>query len=358
MTTISPTHRWLIQRVQLICVTILIVGSFLPPYVPKAALAPINNGLTSQQFLLVEDGFIKKTSPLTRQGARRAYAKGTIHIVKDGDSLERLSRWYPVSVETIQWANNLKPGDSIKPGDELLILPVDGVLHAVSRGQTLSRIAQLYDIEMRAIMEQNELGSEFIMAGQQLIIPGGKPIIEKRTQVATVDQRPGDTQQQPTVDSAQPTTQPKPTVTPAEVVQEKEQFTPTPTAGVLQKPCSSSCYYTQYYNSRHFAVDMQAKEDGVLGGPIFAAEDGTVIRAEYGWNGGYGNVIEIDHGNGLVTLYGHNKELFVQEGDNVQRGQTISAMGNTGLVYGATGIHVHFEVRVNGVKKNPTLYLD
>lgn len=355
MTPVSPTHRWLTNRVQLACAAVLVVGSFMPPYVPKAALAPLDNGLTSQQFLLVEDGFIKKTSPLTRQGARRAYAKGTIHIVKEGDSLERLSRWYPVSVETIQWANNLKPGDPIRPGDELLILPVDGVLHAVSRGQTLSRIAQLYDIDMKDIMDQNELSSEFIMAGQQLIIPGGKPIIEKQTQIATVDQKPG---QEPAVAPTPTEPAPTPTTKPAEVAQETQQFTPTPTAGVLQKPCSATCYYTQYYNARHFAVDMQAKENGVLGGPIFAAEDGTVIRADYGWNGGYGNVIEIDHGNGLVTLYGHNEELFVQEGDNVSRGQTISAMGNTGLVYGATGIHVHFEVRVNGVKKNPTLYLD
>jgi murein DD-endopeptidase MepM/ murein hydrolase activator NlpD len=117
-------------------------------------------------------------------------------------------------------------------------------------------------------------------------------------------------------------------------------------------PCNN-CAYTQYFHPGHYAVDIQTKG----GGPIFAAEAGTVIRAETGWNGGYGNVIEIDHGNGLVTLYGHNKELYVKVGDTVARGQEISWMGNTGQVYGATGIHVHFEVRVNGVKKNPLLYL-
>ena len=71
-----------------------------------------------------------------------------------------------------------------------------------------------------------------------------------------------------------------------------------------------------------------------------------------------GTVIEIDHGDGVVTLYGHNEVLYVKKGDTVTRGQEISKMGNTGRVYGATGIHVHFEVRVNGVKKNPLLYLD
>lgn len=349
MTPVSPTHRWLSRRVRTACLVAFVTGSFMPPYVPKAALAPENLSVTTQQFLLVEDGFIKKTSPLTRQTSRRAYASGTIHIVKEGDSLERLSRWYPVSVETIRWANNLKPGESIRPGDELLILPVDGVLHTVSRGQTLSRIAQLYSIDILKILEQNELKSEFIMAGQQLIVPGGRPIVEKQTQVATVDK--------PTPTGDEPTPEPKDE--PVVVAQKPTStFTPTPTAGVLQKPCASTCYYTQHFHARHFAVDMQDKSGGKLGGPIYAAEDGTVTRASKGWNGGYGNVLEVDHGNGLVTLYGHNKELYVKKGDKVQRGQTIAWMGNTGLVYGATGIHVHFEVRLNGVKKNPLLYIE
>ncbi len=330
-----------------------VVGSFLPPYVPKAAQAAPEIVRSDQQFLLVEDGFIKKTSPLTRQGARRAYAKGTIHIVKEGDSLERLARWYPVSVETIQWVNNLKPGESIRPGDELLILPTDGVLHTVSRGQTLSRIADLYEIGLSRILEQNELKSEFIMAGQQLIIPGGRPIVEKRTQVATVDRPPAE--EEKPAEKKPPKT---PSAKPVQPEKVGGSFTATPTAGVLEKPCSASCYYTQRFHGRHFAVDMQDKESGKLGGPIFAAEDGTVIRSARGWNGGYGNVIEVDHGNGLVTLYGHNDKLLVSVGDRVRRGETIASMGNTGLVYGATGIHVHFEVRVNGIKKNPGLYLE
>lgn len=349
MSPLSPTHRWLINRVRIACVTAFIIGSFIPPYIPKAALAQQDLSLATQKFLLVEEGFLKKTSPLTRQGDRRAYAKGTIHTVKDGDSLERLSRWYPVSVETIRWANNLQTGVPIRPGDELLILPVDGILHTVSRGQTLSRIAQLYDIPMTDILSQNELKSEFIMAGQQLIVPNGKPIIQKQVQVATVDQ------QTPTDEPAASKPSKKPVVV---VVKPTAPFTPTPTAGVLQKPCAVSCYYTQKYHAGHYAVDMQDKSGGTLGGPIYAAEDGTVIRAKTGWNGGYGNVIEVDHGNGLVTLYGHNTELYVKEGDRVQRGQSIASMGNTGKVYGATGIHVHFEVRVNGIKKNPVLYLE
>lgn len=336
---------------RVICVTVFVVGSLLPPYVPTAALAPPEAESSSQQFLLVEEGFIMKSSSLTQQGARRAYAEGVVHVVKEGDSLDRLSNRYGIGVDTIRWANDLEPGTPIRPGDELLILPVDGVLHTVSRGQTLSRIAQLYDIPQETIIEQNKLRGTYILAGQELIIPDARPIVASQTMVASADQPPPDGQPsaQPSVESGE-----EPAGEPVEVAAAPKTFTPEPTSGVLQKPCSSKCFYTQYYHAGHYAVDIQERG----GGPIYAAEAGTVVRADYGWNGGYGNVIEIDHGNGLVTLYAHNKELYVKVGDLIARGQTIAWMGNTGLVYGATGIHVHFEVRLNGVKKNPMLYLE
>jgi murein DD-endopeptidase MepM/ murein hydrolase activator NlpD len=276
--------------------------------------------------------------------------------VKEGESLERLAQRYGIKVKTIQWANDLEDGGPIRPGDELLVLPTDGVLHNVSRGQTLSRIAQLYDIDSDVIAKQNDISGGFILAGQELIIPGGTPIVGKPVIIATVDPSPD-------VDIVDRPDTPT-TTTDDDVVTDTADIavlpTPprgveaTPTAGVLQKPCSENCFYTQYYRPGHYAVDMQERG----GGPIYAAEAGTVIRSEMGWNGGFGNVIEVDHGNGLVTLYAHNKELYVKKGETVYRGQNISWMGNSGLVYGKTGIHVHFEVRLHGVKKNPIYYIE
>jgi len=278
-----------------------------------------------------------KTSPLSKEGSRRTYSEGLIHTVHEGESLEKLSDRYDVSVDTIRWANKLPEGQPIKPGQELLVLPVDGVIHTVKRGQTILGIAELYGIKPEQIADQNKLKDGFIAAGQELIIPGGKPLVEKPVQVALAPKSVPKVAQAPVASR-------KPAVT---------TFAPEPTKGVLQKPCGSDCFITQYFTSTHYALDMQVRG----GGPIYAAEAGTVIRADYGWNGGYGNVIEIDHGNGLVTLYGHNKELYVGVGDVVGRGQNIAFMGNTGLVHGATGIHIHFEVRLNGVKKNPLLYI-
>ncbi len=336
------TRHWLSVRVRLICVAVFIFASLLPPYIPKAALAPQETEIPVPQFLLVEEGFIMKSSSLTKSGSRRAYAEGVDHIVKEGESIEKLANRYGIAADTVRWANDLE-GRALQPGQEILILPVDGVLHTVTRGQTLSRISELYSIDQQMIIDQNKLKSTFLLAGQELIVPGAQPIVGKAV-VASVDPPP------PSEEKDEPKEQP------AKIVHRDSPhgFTPSPTVGVLQKPCSSECFNTQYYHARHYALDMQERG----GGPIYAAEDGVVIRSDYGWNGGYGNVVEVDHGNGLVTLYAHNKEHYVQEGDLVKRGQTIAWMGNTGLVYGSTGIHVHFEVRLNGVKKNPILYLE
>jgi murein DD-endopeptidase MepM/ murein hydrolase activator NlpD len=109
---------------------------------------------------------------------------------------------------------------------------------------------------------------------------------------------------------------------------------------------------TQYYGLRHHALDIA----GAWQTPNYATKAGKVITSQCGWNSGYGCYIIIDHGGGVKSLYGHNSKLLVSVGDEVEAGQTIGLMGNTGKVRGLTGIHLHFEIIVNGARVNPLRY--
>ncbi|KKW38393.1 MAG: Peptidase M23 family protein, partial [Candidatus Peribacteria bacterium GW2011_GWB1_54_5] len=282
----------------------------------------------------------------------------SVHVVKEGETISQIAELYTVSVNTIRWANDLGENSTLRPGDELHILPVDGVIHTVTRGQTLLRIAELYDTPSENIIQQNNLENTFILAGQELIIPGGKPIVGKRTMIASAGLLPDGAAAgvTPAEGAEKPVSRPAP----APVVVTSEQIAAADiTSGVLQKPCSASGI-GRSFQSASPTDDLPGTRIRSLaagGGNIYAAEAGVVLRADYGWNGGYGNVVEIDHGNSLVSLYAHNKDILVNVGDTVQRGDKIASMGNTGRVYGKTGIHVHFEVRLKGVKKNPMLYI-
>ena len=98
------------------------------------------------------------------------------------------------------------------------------------------------------------------------------------------------------------------------------------------------------YRGRHKGIDLTA----ATGTSVFAALDGQVILA--GKHKAYGNFVVVEHGNGVVTLYAHHKLNLVREGDIVRRGQKIAEVGRTG---NATGPHLHFELKVDGVQRNP-----
>jgi murein DD-endopeptidase MepM/ murein hydrolase activator NlpD len=99
--------------------------------------------------------------------------------------------------------------------------------------------------------------------------------------------------------------------------------------------------------STHGGTDIAA----LNGTPIVAANSGVVLMA--GWNNSYGNFVLIDHGGGISTLYGHSSKLLVYAGQTVSRGETIALVGSTGY---STGNHLHFEVRINGVRTDPMEY--
>ena len=125
------------------------------------------------------------------------------------------------------------------------------------------------------------------------------------------------------------------------------------------KPVKTNVEFTSGFGVRsdpfHAGAAMHPGIDlaGSYGTPIYATADGTVLRA--GWNsGGYGNLVEIDHGRGITTRYGHMSAILVHDGDHVTRGQQIGRMGSTGR---STGNHLHYEVRIDGRAVNPIPFM-
>lgn len=122
-----------------------------------------------------------------------------------------------------------------------------------------------------------------------------------------------------------------------------------PTTGWLTSAFSRMRFHPILHGSRpHEGIDVTA----LMGAPIEAPANGTVIQT--GWEAGYGNIVVIDHGYGIVTKFAHASRILVRVGERVQRGDLIAQVGNTGL---STGPHLHYEVRVNGRAVDPRRYI-
>lgn len=132
-----------------------------------------------------------------------------------------------------------------------------------------------------------------------------------------------------------------------------KQAPPTIGTGKFSKPVSRSYVISSRFGSRwgsfHTGIDLAMP----TGSAVLAADGGKVVFA--GTQSSYGKLVIIDHGGNMQSYYAHNSKLLVSKGDKVFKGQKIALSGNTGR---STGPHLHFEIRVNGVPKNPTSYLN
>ncbi len=255
--------------------------------------------------------------------SRKPRDKVITYTVQKGDTLSTIARKFGVSVETIQWENDLS-GEGIAVGDELQILPVTGVSYKVTQGETIYTIAKKLDTEPQKIVDFpfNDFANPetfSLVAGQTLIVPDGVKPSEQSTYVrprqAIIAQSPS------AVSSA--------------------GFAWPVNGGVSQYPA--------WY---HMALDITAD----VGTPIVAANTGTVSNVILGtWDGGYGNNVYIDSGNGYKTHYAHMSSVYVSPGQSVVAGKTV--IGAVGLTGRTTGPHLHFEVIQNGVLVNPLGFL-
>lgn len=248
------------------------------------------------------------------------------HPVREGETISGIAEKYNLDPSTILWENNLTESATLKPGQALRILPVDGIRHKVARGETIYSIGKKYGLEeseTQAIVDYpfNEFLNDetFELAtGQYIMVPGGVPPKQKAP------------------------VRPVPSYAP---IPEPGQFG----SGSGQFVWPAAGNITQGYSFYHKAIDIANR----AGGPILASDSGVVVGAGWLDNSGYGNRVIIDHGNGFITLYAHLSVVQVTNGQQVGRGAVIGQMGSTGR---STGVHLHFEIRKGGAL-NPLGFL-
>jgi len=291
--------------------------------------------LASSNIIADDSGFMLPINPQTNEADRSEMSDKITHTIQSGETLSTIAETYDLKTKTLMWENNMGTGSILKVGNDIVIPPVDGVTHTVKSGQSLAKVASLYEVEEADIIRQNSLESETLTAGDKIFVPGGALIAPPAPVYANSAGR--------STTAVRSTTATRVNLEPTTAVPSVGKFLIYPTRGSI----------TQGYYSWHLAVDIADRSKP----PIWAAAGGTVTKAySDGWGGGYGNHVIIDHGNGVQTLYAHMDYLTVSNGQYVTQGEVIGRMGNTGRVYGATGIHLHFEVRDGGVKQYPGNY--
>lgn len=269
---------------------------------------PDNNFSPNYELEDQDAAFIEENGLLALNVSLNNYFAGmkkepVTYVVQSGDSPFSIAVKFGINTDTILWANNLSEGEVIKPGQQLMILPINGVWVKVGAKDTLASLAKKYKGKEEEVQAFNNIYDDSkLVAGNFVIIPDGE----------------------------------MPAPAKPKIVAPKYASQTTPVSNWLIAPTAGKIWGRLHGNN---AIDIS----NACGTPIYAAAGGTVILADaVGWNFGYGKYIMIKHSNGVITVYGHTSQLLVNTGDSVGQGQTIALIGTTGR---STGCHLHFEVR-------------
>lgn len=259
------------------------------------------------------------------------------HTIEDKDNFWTLSEDYGVAVEEIEQANGEKDTKKLRPGDQVVI-PVPTPLVTVITNEE-STIEEEIKFET-----QYEIDDSLYEDEQEVRVEGENGRVEKTVKkerhngIVVSEEILNETILNPAV---------------TKVVAKGTKERPagnatgsfiTPTRGTITSPFGAR------WGRHHNGIDIGAR----IGEPVKASDSGTVKYAAFN-SGGYGYLVEIDHGNGFTTLYAHNSKLYVKPGQKVNKGDVIAAVGNTGR---STGPHLHFEVRKDGSPQNPQSYIN
>lgn len=241
------------------------------------------------------------------------------YTVKADDTVESIASTYGLKETTITVSNGITKDSVLKENQKLTFPSIDGIAYKIKSGETLWDMAFLYKIDFDDLVEINKLASpEKLKLDQIIIIPGADSI-----------------------------------KSPAPSTAKKSTSSAAPSAnlsrgGVWPALGTVTSTFGQRWGRDHDGIDIAA----AIGTNVRAFMGGKVSFS--GWQDGYGNLVILDHGNGLKTYYGHNSKLLVKVGQTVDTSAIIAKSGNTGR---STGPHIHFEVRKNENPVNPLPYL-
>lgn len=230
-----------------------------------------------------------------------------------GDTLSGLAQHNGLRIDTLASLNQINDARRIRVGDTFRIPNRDGVLHTVARGEALSSIATRYSTSVNALLDANDLSSSTLTVGQTLFVPDARM---NRTDLQRVL---GELFIYPVMNA---------------------RFTSG--FGMRNDPFTGIRRF-------HNGIDLA----GPIGMPVRAARAGRVVHVE-NQTANYGKFVIVRHDGGYQTLYAHLDSFSVRVGQNVNQGQQIGTLGNTGR---STGPHVHFSVIRNGSFVDPMRYL-
>lgn len=289
----------------------------------------------------IEPQFIESLDMvLTKEEAILALTKSTeqqkTYTIQEGDTLWSISGKYDMSVEDLLKANtDLEEDSLLQIGQEISLVIPKPVVSVITK----EKFTYTEPIEKPVIYKEDNSQYKTYLKVEQHGEEGEKEITAYKVRINGYEE-------------SREILSEKVIKEPKEAILIVGTKTPPPKSatGSFKMPVAGrqSSSFGSRWGTLHAGIDLAAP----TGTPIYASDGGLVVEA--GWHGGYGYLVRIDHGNGFETYYGHTSKIYVTVGQRVAKGEKIAAVGSTG---NSTGSHLHFEIRKDGVPKNPYNYL-
>lgn len=321
-------------------------------YILQNILNKARNGDTTSTAAFAQDvqtinGLFPTTTLITSDAMNKLLTgtskSAVTYTVKLGDTVTSIAKDNNTTIAELNKLNNNQLGDNLHPGD-LITLQVSTPMLSVEMVKSLSyRVPLSYKTvtiqDSTQYTDYSKVKTEGINGVQQCVdkvyyingTESRREIVSRTVVVPSVDKVViTGTKKRPKVSGLGEST--------------GKLMWPVPSLRMI------TTYFTWRWGSFHSGIDISG--GSAYGRTIVAADGGVVVYS--GWKNGYGQCVQISHGNGIQTLYGHASRLLVSSGQRVSKGQAIARVGSTG---NSTGPHCHFEVIKNGTKVNPLKYV-